>query len=77
VKNHLYINLLLFIFNINFIGVFAYRKAQMKRNVHDYDSQLTGGFKILNNEGKLYLFFYHNCFNIYLNIFIRSYFKKE
>jgi len=34
-----------------FIGFFAYRKAQMKRNVHDYDSQLTGGFKILNNEG--------------------------
>jgi hypothetical protein len=33
------------------LGVFAYRKAHMKRNVHDYDSQLTGGLKILNNEG--------------------------
>jgi len=45
------------IVNIFFIllGVFAYRKAHMKRNVHDYDSQLTGGLKILNNEGNNYL----------------------
>lgn len=30
-------------------GIMVMRKADMKRNSHDYDSQLTGGFKILNN----------------------------
>jgi len=30
-------------------GVLIMRKSEMKRNSHDYDSQLTGGFKILNN----------------------------
>ena len=30
----------------------------MKRNVHDYDSQLTGGLKILNNEGNYLLLLY-------------------
>jgi sterol 24-C-methyltransferase len=31
-------------------GILVFRKAEMKRNSHDYDSQLTGGFKILNNQ---------------------------
>lgn len=31
-------------------GVVLYRKASMNRDAHDYDSQLTGGLKILNNE---------------------------
>ena len=32
----------------------------MKRNVHDYDSQLTGGFKILNNEGAQHINYHLN-----------------
>jgi len=31
-------------------GFAIFRKPSMKRDVHDYDSQLTGGLKILNNE---------------------------
>lgn len=30
-------------------GIFLFRKASMVRDGRDYDSQLTGGFKILNN----------------------------
>ncbi len=30
-------------------GILVLRKAEMKRDGNDYDSQLTGGFKILNN----------------------------
>lgn len=31
-------------------GFFLLRKPSMNRDVHDYDSQITGGLKILNNE---------------------------
>ena len=31
-------------------GYLAFGRAKMNRDVHDYDSQLTGGMKILNNE---------------------------
>ena len=31
-------------------GYLAFGRAKMNRDVHDYDSQLTGGMKILNND---------------------------
>ena len=31
-------------------GYLAFGRSKMNRDVHDYDSQLTGGMKILNNE---------------------------